>query len=296
MAEPTLCHPLFSNVSSCGLSSPVRKKSVLDTGYFSRVLWQVQRVLEYGWNPAQLHLLPLGIRELRGTDVGVPLPLPSIWPRLVAPCVGRMQRLSRGRSMWVACNGIFSPLDATDCLHAEAVGNTCARVQWYEFSSCKSGLCEIFASCVQCRTFACQMLYKLRQRENIVVHFCNEVMPLVERYLAYYSQGLPHQWRDAVADLDAYLGAHNLLGYTEWLPQLIQLRRVVMAAIQQYNRYRFAQFGVLSNMDQDVDANQTLMLVHLDLGLDHDKFLGEYMVYNARESTGLEEPPSPMSI
>ena len=119
------------------------------------------------------------------------------------------------------------------------------------------------------------MLYKLRQRENIVVHFCNKVMPLVERYLAYHSQGLPHQWRTAVAHLDDYLGARNLVGHMVWLEELLYLRRVVMTAVQQYNRYRFAQFGVLSNIDEDVDANQTLMLVHLDHGLDHGKFIGE---------------------
>ena len=139
------------------------------------------------------------------------------------------------------------------------------------------------------------MLYKLRQRENIVVHFCNKVMPLVERYLAYHSQGLPHQWRAAVGHLDDYLGARNLVGHMAWLEQLLYLRRVVMAAVQQYNRYRFAQFGVLSTMDQDVDANQTLMLVHLDLGLDDDNFIRQYRHYDDRESTGLEEPPSPMS-
>ena len=102
MAEPTL------RPSLCGLSSPQFRKSVLDTGYFSRVLWQVRRVLEYGWDPIQLRLLPLGIRELLGTDVDVPSLLPSIWPRLVAPCVGRMRRLSGGRSMRVACSGIFN--------------------------------------------------------------------------------------------------------------------------------------------------------------------------------------------
>ena len=209
MAEPTL------RPSLCGLSSPQFRKSVLDTGYFSRVLWQVQRVLEYGWDPTWLHLLPLGIRELRGTDVDVPLLLPSIWPRLVAPCVGRMQRLPLGRSMRPHCNGNFSPLDATECVHAEAAGNTCARVEWYDRRPCQPRLCEIFASCMRCRTFACEMLYKTRQRENIVVHFCNKVMPVVERYLAYHAQGLPHQWCAAVANLDYYLGAHKLpVSYT----------------------------------------------------------------------------------
>ena len=68
-----------------------------------------------------------------------------------------------------------------------------------------------------------------------------------------------------------------------------------MTAVLQYNRYRFAKFGVRSNMDQDVDANQTLMLVHLDLGLDHDKFIWQYKHYHDRDSLDLDEPPSPMS-